>query len=67
MKRMTCRKTQLDFISEVFYSNIITSIQPVLLVKKKVRPFLKTGHPYMAMEMVSKDSKENNTENVMES
>ncbi|MFH0757929.1 MAG: polyphosphate kinase 1, partial [Bacteroidota bacterium] len=45
---------QQDFISEVFYSNIITSIQPVLMVKKKVRPFLKTGHPYMAMEMVSK-------------
>ncbi len=45
---------QKDFISEVFYSNIITSIQPVLMVKKKVRPFLKTGHPYMAMEMVSK-------------
>ncbi len=47
---------QQDFVSEVFYSNIITSIQPVLLVKKKVRPFLKTGHPYMAMEMVSKES-----------
>ncbi len=47
----------LDYIRGVFYSDIITSIQPVLLVKKKVRPFLKTGHPYLAMEMVSKDSK----------
>ena len=50
---------QIDFIREVFYSNIITSIQPVLLVKKKVRPFLKTGQPYMAVEMVSKDSNKN--------
>jgi polyphosphate kinase len=49
---------QRDFIREVFYSNIITSIEPLLLVKRKVRPFLKTGHPYMAMVMVSKDSKE---------
>jgi polyphosphate kinase len=47
---------QLSFVRQVFYSNIITSIQPVLLVKKKVRPFMRTGQPYMALEMVSKDS-----------
>ena len=47
---------QQKFVREVFYSDIITSIQPVLLVKKKVRPFMKTGQPYMALEMVSKDS-----------
>lgn len=47
---------QKSFVSEVFYSTIITSVQPVLLVKKKVRPFMKTGQPYMALEMVSKDS-----------
>ncbi|MDF1575284.1 MAG: polyphosphate kinase 1 [Bacteroidales bacterium] len=47
---------QHRFIREVFYSTIITSIQPVLLVKKKVRPFMKTGQPYMALKMVSKDS-----------
>lgn len=45
-----------SFVSEVFYSTIITSIQPVLLVKKKVRPFMKTGQPYMALEMISNDS-----------
>ena len=50
---------QLGFIREVFYSTIITSIQPVLLVKKKVRPFMKTGQPYMALEMVSRDSNKN--------
>ena len=47
---------QLAFVRQVFYSDIITSIQPILLVKKKVRPFMKTGHPYMVLEMVSKDS-----------
>ncbi len=45
-----------EYIREVFYSDIITSIQPVMLVRKKVRPFLKTGHPYIAMEMVSLDT-----------
>jgi len=50
---------QKSFVSEVFYSTIITSVQPVLLVKKKVRPFMKTGQPYIALEMVSKDSNKN--------
>lgn len=50
---------QQNFIREVFYSNILTSTQPVLLVKKKVRPFLKTGQPYLALEMVSRDSNKN--------
>jgi polyphosphate kinase len=47
---------QKDYISEIFYSDIITSIQPVLMVRKKVRPFLKTGHPYMAIEMVNREN-----------
>jgi len=47
---------QHAYVKEVFYSDILTSIQPVMMVKKKVRPFLKTGHPYLAMEMVSRDS-----------
>jgi polyphosphate kinase len=46
----------LGYIKDIFYSNILTSIEPVLLVKKKVRPFLKTGHPYIAMEMVNLDN-----------
>ena len=51
--------SHLEYINDVFQNTILTSIEPVLLVKKKVRPFLKTGHPYLAMEMVSRDSKEN--------
>jgi polyphosphate kinase len=48
---------QQDFIRDVFYSDLITSIQPVLIVKKKVRPFLKTGQPYLALEMVSRETR----------
>ncbi|MCP4312857.1 MAG: polyphosphate kinase 1 [Bacteroidetes bacterium] len=50
-------RPQLHFIREVFYSDLITSIQPVMMVKGKVRPFLKTGHPYIALEMVSHENK----------
>ena len=48
---------QLKYIKDIFYSDLITSIQPILLVKGKVRPFLKTGHPYMAIEMVSHENR----------
>ena len=51
---------QKEFISKVFYSTMITSIQPVLLVRKKVRPFMKTGQPYMALKMVSRDGTKHN-------
>ncbi len=50
-------REQLKFIRDVFYSELITSIQPIMLVKGKVRPFLKTGHPYIAIEMVSHENK----------
>ena len=48
---------QHQYIKEIFYSDLITSIQPIMLVKGKVRPFLKTGHPYMALEMVSHENR----------
>ena len=55
--RTKLSQEQEAFIREVFYTDILTSIQPILMVKKKVRPFLKTGHPYIAMEMVSLEKK----------
>ena len=47
---------QEEYIKEIFQTDIITSIQPVMMVREKVRPFLKTGHPYLAMEMVSRET-----------
>jgi polyphosphate kinase len=49
-----------EYVHQVFNTNILTSIQPVLMVKGKVRPFLKSGHPYMAMALVNKDAKGRN-------
>jgi polyphosphate kinase len=46
-------KEQQNFIRDIFYMDILTSIQPIMMVRKKVRPFLKTGHPYLVMEMVT--------------
>jgi polyphosphate kinase len=48
---------QLEYIEEIFDNEILSTIQPVLLVKKKVYPFLKTGHVYLALAMCSRESK----------
>ncbi|MBN1132785.1 MAG: polyphosphate kinase 1 [Bacteroidales bacterium] len=51
--RYKLSESHREYIKSAFYSNILTSIQPVLIVKKKVRPFLKTGHVYLAIELYS--------------
>ncbi|MBP7506589.1 MAG: polyphosphate kinase 1 [Prolixibacteraceae bacterium] len=39
-------------IKNIFTTEILSLLQPVLLLKKRIRPFLKTGHVYIVMEMV---------------
>lgn len=44
-------------IKEIFTSGILSLLQPVLLVKNRVRPFLKTGQVYLVLDMFIKESK----------
>ena len=48
---------QLEFISEYFDNNISYLIQPVLLVRKKIFPFLKNQALYLAVKLKSNSSK----------
>lgn len=48
---------QQEEVDEIFTSEILSLLQPVLLLKKRIRPFLKTGQVYIVMEMVIKESK----------
>ncbi|MEX0988322.1 MAG: polyphosphate kinase 1 [Bacteroidales bacterium] len=43
------------FIKDIFYIEVLTQIQPVLLLKYRIRPFLQTGNIYLALEMVIRD------------
>lgn len=54
-------EVQKEFLHEVFFTEILTHIQPVLLVKQRVRPFLQTGNVYIAIEMVIKDKLDKKT------
>lgn len=41
-------------VKEIFMTEILSTLQPVLLAKKRIRPFLKTGQVYIILEMVIK-------------
>jgi len=49
-------KKQKSFIKEYFEENILQYIQPVLLVKKKIVPFLKNKQIYFAVKLAPKNS-----------
>lgn len=45
------QKAHLD---QVFSHEILTSIQPIILIKNRIKPFLKTGHIYLVLKMYTK-------------
>ncbi|MEX0982941.1 MAG: polyphosphate kinase 1 [Bacteroidales bacterium] len=42
-------------LKELFFIEVLTQIQPILLIKQRIRPFLQTGNVYLALDMVIKD------------
>lgn len=44
-----------NYLRELFFIEVLTQIQPVLLLKHRIRPFLQTGNVYLALEMVIRD------------
>ena len=56
-------ENQLEFLENVFDSEVLSTIQPVLLIKDKIYPFLKTGQVYIALEMYNKEPVDRPIEN----
>lgn len=56
-KESVLTEKQEKEVQEIFVSELLSLIQPVLLVKKRIRPFLKTGQGYILMELVIKEKK----------
>ena len=46
---------QLEFIDDYFHQNLLPFVQPVLLLKGKVRPFLNNGALYLALLLHDKE------------
>jgi len=49
---------QAEFLDSYFQNNLLPFVQPVLLVKKKIRPFLNNGALYMACNLKEIESGE---------
>ena len=56
-KEAILSKEQEIEIEEIFTTELLSLLQPVLLLRKRIRPFLKTGQVYLVMEMIIKESK----------
>ena len=48
-------------VEEIFTSEILSLLQPVLLLKRRIRPFLKTGQVYLVMQMVIRENRAGTT------
>jgi polyphosphate kinase len=55
ISRKNLTKEQIEFIDTYFNDNMLPFVQPVVLVGKKVKPFLNDGALYLALHMHSKD------------
>ncbi len=55
LKRTQLNEAQLEFIEEFYKENLIPYVQPVLLDKHKIKPFLQSGSLYLALHMVDKE------------
>jgi len=53
-------KDQQDYLEDYFHNKILPNIQPVILQNKRVKPFLKTGHIYLAIRMTTSKGSRNN-------
>ncbi|MFK8054670.1 MAG: polyphosphate kinase 1 [Saprospiraceae bacterium] len=53
-RRLDLTRKQQIFVEEYFHDHMLPFVQPVLLIKNKVRPFLINGALYLVIEMVDR-------------
>ena len=57
-RRLDLNEEQREFVENYFNDHMLPFVQPVLLVKHKVRPFLNNAQLYMTVNMRDKDDPE---------
>ena len=51
LRRMDLSKEQSEFLKDYFEENLLPFVQPVLLVPKKIKPFLNNAALYLTLQM----------------
>lgn len=57
LRRLDLKEQQQREVENFFHQYLLPFVQPVLLVKDKVRPFLNNAELYLAVDMIEKDQK----------
>ena len=57
LRRLDLNEVQKREVENFFHQYLLPFVQPVLLVKEKVRPFLNNAELYLAVDMVEKESR----------
>ncbi len=60
IRRQEMNEEQQAFIEDYFKENMLPYVQPVLLVKQKIKPFLNNGSLYLALHLEDQKSGEKN-------
>jgi polyphosphate kinase len=53
-RRLELNEEQIPFVEDYFHANLLPYVQPVLLVKNKIRPFLNEGALYLTVILTDK-------------
>lgn len=56
LRRLDLNDEQLSFVENYFKDHMLPYVQPVLLVKNKIRPFLNNGALYLSILLKSKEN-----------
>ena len=62
LRRLDMNKEQEEFVENYFRENLLPFVQPVLLVKDKIRVFLNNAALYLAVSLISKERYTDKTE-----
>ncbi len=62
LRRLELDKEQKEFVENYFRENLLPFVQPVILVKDKIRIFLNNAALYLAISLVSKENYTHKTE-----
>ncbi len=62
LRRLDLNREQKEFVEGYFRENLLPFVQPVLLVKDKIRIFLNNAALYLAISLISKENYSSKTE-----
>lgn len=54
LRRLDLNQEQKQFVENYFQDNLLPFVQPVLMIKDKIRPFLNNGELYLTLLMIDK-------------